>query len=405
LKSNPAVKKAIFIGTLCSVSYLAVYIARNVLGVVSPQMIENGFTNEYIGRLSSAFFIFYAFGQLINGAIGDKIKARYMLSLGLLFAGVTNILFSRTAVSYPEAAVFIYALTGFSLSMIYGPMTKVVAENNDPIYATRTSLGYTFASFIGSPLAGIIAAFLLWKSVFMVSSVILFIMAIAVFVFFLYFEKIGYIKYNQYKTQKSAGGGIKVLIQHHIIKFSLISILTGVIRTTVVFWLPTYIAQYLGFSSQQSAGIYTAATFVISLSAFAAIFVYEKLHRDMNRTILIMFSLSTVFFALVYLVKFPVLNIIFIVLAVFTSNCSASMLWSRYCPSLRDTGMVSGVTGFLDFLSYMSASISSIIFANSVETIGWGNLILVWTALMAIGIIVSLPYSNFAQHSKAHKPN
>ena len=34
----------------------------------------------------------YAIGQLINGIIGDKIKAKYMIGLGLIFAGVIRIL-------------------------------------------------------------------------------------------------------------------------------------------------------------------------------------------------------------------------------------------------------------------------------------------------------------------------
>jgi sugar phosphate permease len=68
------------------------------------------------------------------------------------------------------------------------------------------------------------------------------------------------------------------------------------------------------------------------------------------------------------------------------------MLWSRYCPSLRDTGMVSSATGFLDFMSYMAASVSSSVFANAVAGIGWGSLILVWAGLMGIGVIISLPY-------------
>ena len=33
---KPEAKKAIYIGTLCSVSYLAVYFARNILGAVTP---------------------------------------------------------------------------------------------------------------------------------------------------------------------------------------------------------------------------------------------------------------------------------------------------------------------------------------------------------------------------------
>ena len=109
----------------------------------------------------------------------------------------------------------------------------------------------------------------------------------------------------------------------------------------------------------------------------------------MDKTILIMFVTASLFFILLYLIKQPVLNIVFMVIAIMASNGAATMLWSRYCPSLRDTGMVSSATGFLDFMSYMAAAISSKIFANAVSSIGWGNLIIVWFALMVAGVAVS----------------
>ena len=125
MKLKLSAKKAIMIGSMCSLSYLAVYVARNVLGAVSPQMIEQGaYSTEAIGMLSSLYFITYAVGQLINGAIGDKIKAKYMISFGLILAGVCNYLFSVV----PAQSIFssaVYALSGFALSMIYAPMTKV----------------------------------------------------------------------------------------------------------------------------------------------------------------------------------------------------------------------------------------------------------------------------------------
>ena len=86
------------------------------------------------------------------------------------------------------------------------------------------------------------------------------------------------------------------------------------------------------------------------------------------------------------------LNIVFIVLAIMSSNAAATMLWSRYCPSLRDTGLVSSATGFLDFLSYSAAALANITFADAIHTIGWGNLILVWLGLVTLGVIVALPY-------------
>lgn len=78
--------------------YLAVYFARNILSTVTPQMIGSGLFDENgIGALPSVFFITCAVGQLINGLIGDRVKAKYMICLGLVPSGVCNLAFSLFA--------------------------------------------------------------------------------------------------------------------------------------------------------------------------------------------------------------------------------------------------------------------------------------------------------------------
>ncbi|MBE6646207.1 MAG: MFS transporter [Ruminococcaceae bacterium] len=394
MKLSRNAKNAFMLGALCSVAYFAVYIARNILGAVTPQMITQGYTEEYIGSISSLYFVFYAVGQLINGAIGDKIKARWMISMGLLGAGITNLTFSLIVHITPAAAMIAYAVTGFFLSMIYGPMTKVVSENTEHIHAVRCSVGYTFASLFGSPAAGLLASFLAWQSVFAVSSAALFGMSAITFIIFLVFEKRGIVKYGQIKTEKKGAQNVKVLFKHHIVKFSFVAILTGVVRTSVVFWLPTYLAQHLKFSDTEAASIFTAATLIISLTAIIAVFVYERLGHNVNLALLLMFSSAVIFFVLTYFVSLPILNIVFIILAIMSSNSASSMLWSVYCPSLKSTGIVSSATGFLDFLSYMAAAAANLVFANAATTIGWGNLILVWMGLMVVGVIISLPFDS-----------
>ena len=395
LGKREKVRNAVLIGGLCSISYLAVYFARNILGAVTPQILEEGvFSTEFMGTVSSVYFICYAVGQLINGVIGDKVKAKYMISFGLLLAGICNFAFVRLT-AYPTAVCVAYGMTGFFLAMIYGPMTKVVAENTEPLYATRCSLGYTFASFLGSPLAGAIAAVLAWQKAFDISSVSLIVMGVLCFAAFLLLEKKGIVKYGQYVPVKEKGSGIQVLIRHKIIKFTLVSILTGVIRTSVVFWMPTYLSQYLGYSVEQSAFIYTVVTLIISFATFFAIAVYEALGRNMELTVLLFFILSVLGFLGVYLITQPTLNIILMIIAILAADSASAIMWSRYCPSLRDTGMVSSATGFLDFVSYIAAAVASSVFANAVEGIGWRMLILVWFALMAAGVIVSLPYRKF----------
>ena len=165
-KLSPSATTAILLGTICSVCYLAVYFARNILSTVTPQMIESGLFDEIrIGDLSSVFFLTYAIGQLINGLIGDKIKAKYMICLGLVLAGTCNRAFSLFSANW-TAAYIAYALTGFFLSMIYAPMSKLVTENTEPLHAVRCSIAYGFASYFGSPVAGVAAALVSWQGAF-----------------------------------------------------------------------------------------------------------------------------------------------------------------------------------------------------------------------------------------------
>lgn len=388
------------IGCLCAISYLAVYVAKNILSAVSPQMIESGmFSQEFIGTLSSIYFVTYAVGQLINGRIGDKLKGKYMISLGLGFAGICYILFRFFSYSLITAYIT-YGLTGFFLSMIYGPMAKIVSENTDPFYTARCTLGYTFASFLGSPMAGILASVFIWEDVLTIGSCVLLFMGILCYIIFSLFEKKGYIEYGKYQAIAENGFDIKILLQHHIVKFTLIAIITGVVRTTIVFWLPTYLSQHLSFPAETSAMIFTVATFIISATAFIAVFLYERLGRNMDLTILIAFISASVCFLVVYLCKQSTVNIVFLILGIMSSNSASTMIWSRYCPSLRDTGMVSSVTGYLDFISYIAAAVASTLFANAVSQIGWGNLILVWLGLMIAGILLALPKRQAASKSQ-----
>ncbi len=391
MKIRQNTKIALYIGTLCSVAYFIVYVARNALSAATPQMLAAGYTEAYIGSASSLFFMFYAVGQLINGWIGDRIKAKWMITGGLVFAAIASVVFPYLETQL-TLAMLLYALSGFFLSMIYAPMTKFIAENTEPIHAERCTVGLAFASFFGSPAAGILATLFIWESVFVVSSLAMIVMAVMTVLCFTVFERRGMVHYAARVRGEKSKGSVKELFSRQIVKYSLVSILTGIIRTSVVFWLPTYIVQYLHFSETQGTAIFTVCSLVISLTTFIAMFIYGRLGRDMDKTVLIMFIATAAFFLLTYFVMHPIFNIAFIVLAIMAANGAATILWSVYCLRLRDTGLVSSVTGYLDFLSYMAAAIANIIFANAVTAIGWGNLLLVWVGLGGLGIIIGLPF-------------
>jgi OPA family glycerol-3-phosphate transporter-like MFS transporter len=353
-----------------------------------------GYDLAYTGGIAFFFFMCYGIGQLINGFAGDKFNPKWMICIGLFGSGITNIIFTLVIAS-PIAANATYGMTGIFLSMIYGPMTKIVAENTEPLYATRCSLGYTFSSLLATPSAQIFAMFLIWESVFGVSSALLILMSFLAFVFFSAFEKRGVITYGQYKAEeKGIGGGVSALIKRGIIKMAIISIITGVIRTSLLTLMKQYFIDYLGFDSTSAGGVAATAAIIISLTAFISIFVYEKIGYKMNITMFLFFILSVIFFILTYFVTARIPNIIFFVLAIMSSIAAANMIFSRYSPSLRDTGMVSTATGFLDFLSYMSAAVASAVFGSFAEFGRWTDILIICIVLMLIGVVLCIPRKN-----------
>lgn len=390
MKMSEQGKKALTMGSVCAIAYCAVYICRNILSALSPQLKESGVFNEdQLGTMSSVFFVVYALGQLINGMIGDKIKGKYMVSLGLVLGSLCVISLAVIA-GKPWVSYAVYGAMGFFLAMVYAPLTKLLSENNEPVYATRCVVGLAIGCDLGAPLAGLLGTALVWQGAFATSGGMLLAMGVIFFLLFTVYEKRGMVRYGQFKPAKEKGGSVKILLRRQILKWTFISMLTGVVRTAVLFWLPSYISQYLGFPKEQATLLFSAASAVLMVCSFLAVFIYSRLKNDLNVSVFVCFTGAAVCFLMAYLIRQPVVNLVFMVLAMVSSNCAACLMWNHYCPSLRDTGMVSSATGFLDFASYMAAAVSSKLFANAVGTIGWGNLILVWVGLMCSGVVAAL---------------
>jgi sugar phosphate permease len=235
-----------------------------------------------------------------------------------------------------------------------------------------------------------VAVLVAWRIAFQVSAGSLLLMGTMCLISFTLMEKKGIIHSGHIIRAKAKGGKIKVLLERQILKFTVIAIITGVVRTAVVFWLPTYLKQHLQFSTDNATMLFTLCTSILSVTSFITVFTYEALKRNMNLAILIYFSVSASAFVLLLFVTNPILNIVVMLFAIMACQCADSLMWSRYCPSLYDTGLTSTATGYLDFLSYMAAATASSIFPRAKDYIGWEGLILVWCSLMIVGVLISL---------------
>lgn len=380
-------QKAWRIGSLCIATYLASYVTRNILSVSTPEMIKEAFfTKEYTGLLSSICFIFYAAGQLINGFIGDRVHPKYMIIMGLGISSVSTFvipIFDNRILHFTA-----FALIGFGLSMLRGPLMKVISENTAATHARMICTLFSMAGFAGPLIASILSIFFKWRAVFTATGVISVIITVLAVAAITTLEKRGEIKFVP-KYDKGIAGILNVFKLEDFIFYMLISSIGEIAGSSITFWIPTYTTEHLGFSNDAASTIYSVVSFSTLFTPFITLLIYEKLIRNGIKLALVMYVISAVFFIAVRFTAAPVLNVSMLIIAKVAAAAASSIVWSAYIPGLARSGKVSSANGVIDAAGYAMASLANVLFSTFVGRLGWGGIVNMWYIIMLIGAAVS----------------
>lgn len=380
-------QKAWRIGSLCIATYLASYVTRNILSVSTPEMIKEAFfTKEYTGLLSSICFIFYAAGQLINGFIGDRVHPKYMIIMGLGISSVSTFvipIFDNRILHFTA-----FALIGFGLSMLRGPLMKVISENTAATHARMICTLFSMAGFAGPLIASILSIFFKWRAVFTATGVISVIITVLAVAAITTLEKRGEIRFVP-KYDKGIAGILNVFKLEDFIFYMLISAIGEIAGSSITFWIPTYTTEHLGFSNDAASTIYSVVSFSTLFTPFITLLIYEKLIRNGIKLALVMYVISAVFFIAVRFTAAPVLNVSMLIIAKVAAAAASSIVWSAYIPGLARSGKVSSANGVIDAAGYAMASLANVLFSTFVGRLGWGGIVNMWYIIMLIGAAVS----------------
>ena len=131
-------------------------------------------------------------------------------------------------------------------------------------------------------------------------------------------------------------------------------------------------------------------SFIKSITPFITLILFNVFKEKDIKMIRFSFVFSTLFFVGMRFINVPYLNILCLLLAQMSIGTASSLLWSIYIPSQRESGMVSTINGVLDFSGYLFASVANIIFAHTVNGLGWSGIITMWTCMSAVGIVVAI---------------
>ncbi|MBR6509351.1 MAG: MFS transporter [Clostridia bacterium] len=385
-KMNKEIKSSAEIGSICIFTYLVSYLSRNITSVVTPTLIEEKiYIKAELGLFTTVYFAVYAIGQLLNGVLGDRIRSKNMILAGCLISGGGMLMFPIW--NNPILNIASFAMLGFGLSMLRGPLMKIIAENMKPTVAETVCVLFSVASFAGPLLASLLVIVFKWQWVFYVTAIFALVMGIGSFFYFSVLERKGIITFKSKK--ENIFKGLKNLFSiPNFVFFLLVAAIVEIATSSITFWIPTYMSEYLKLSQKMSAGVFSIISLLNLVAPFVCIFIYHRFLKDYIKLEALMFALSALFFLLLIFTKgIPVLNILLFALAKITTGCASTVLWSIYIPSLAKYGSVSTGNGVYDFSGYAAAAMLNAFFASFSN---WNGVIISWVLIMLVGLIGSV---------------
>ena len=386
-QASIAFKNALWLGFVGIFSYLASYYIRQLLSVATPEMLATGeYTETFLGLLASVYFWVYAMGQFVNGQIGDKINPKYMVSIGLTVAATAITFFPLVPFQWMQVACF--ALMGIGLSMLRGPIMKMVSENLEKRYSRVVCAILSAISFVGPIVASTLAILFRWNMMFIVAGLSTYGIAAIAFVSLTILERK---KLYSFHSNKKAGFGgyLQLFKLEHFPFFLLVGGIVEISASAITFWIPTYLSDALHFDNVVRNVLFSAMTSVVCLGPFFALFAFKLLGGRDILLIRIGFLLAALSFIGMIVIPNSYAKIVCLAAArFFTASCSA-VLWSIYIPGMAKTGKVSSLNGVINCTGYLSAAIANTVF-SLLAGLSWTTIILIWCGIVSVGFLAAL---------------
>ena len=159
----------------CWLVYACSYVARGNFSFARSLMIEGAVIGAGLaGTISAVYFICYAVGQLVNGALADRLSPFLMVSLGLGVVAVSNAAMTMSR----SASLFcvLWGLNGFGQSMLWSPVFFIISNalNHKVKFFAVTVI--SLCTPAGKTASGLLSGLALrggrWESVFYMASIV-----------------------------------------------------------------------------------------------------------------------------------------------------------------------------------------------------------------------------------------
>lgn len=388
--------KNVLFCSMCCLVYFSSYVTRiNYVAAISEIIVSLGITKSLASMAVTGSFITYGIGQVFSGIIGDRVKPRTMIFVGLLITSICNIIMATLSNVY--AMTVVWCINGLAQSMLWPPLTRIMSENLSPSGYEKTCVAVSASASVATISIYLIVPLFItfsgWRVIFMSSA----IWGIAVGFLWL-FSINALIPTDQTVTEEIVLKPNASSMNHStkIFSFGLVSIfaialLQGVLRDGITTWMPSYLNDVYHFGTSISI-LSTAILPVFSIvSVYVASYIHKLLKNELKANAFIWIVAFVCSFVLILVFATKIIPS-FIMMVIITASMHGInlMLVSVYPSRYKKIGRVSTISGIINAFTYAGSAIASYGIAALSDAFGWKITIITWCIIAFFGTILSI---------------
>jgi len=380
------------------ITYASFYLLRVNISIAMPSiMTEFGLTKTNMGVVLTSLFFAYAVGQFINGQLGDKLNSRRIITIGLITSAILNIIFGLTAGAIVLMSV-LWGLNGYFQSMGWGPTVKAQAnwfpKKIRGKISGRLGTSYIIGGALSWFLAGTIVKYFNWRFTFFIPAAICIVLAIHWYIRARNApEEVGLpsleeqeqgIERSEIKRDEHIGfkETLKITLLNPYVWFAGLALFgLNIVRYGFMSWAPTYMFEEQGATISIAA--YKAIAFPVAggLGAIFAGWASDKLFKNRRAPVAFFMLLILALFCYLYRIvpgENWVISLVILLFIGFFTFGPHVLIVAALPVDLGSRKAASSVTGFIDAMGYVGASLTGVGTGYLIDNYSWNAAFWFW---------------------------
>ncbi|MBA7496113.1 Membrane sensor protein UhpC [subsurface metagenome] len=396
------------------ITYIIYYIGRNNYAIAKPFIMDEfgAYSATLMGLVSTAFLLAYAFGQFVNGFLGDKVGARRFITLGLIVSSALNLLMG-VAFDFIWVVFLFWGLNGYFQAMGWGPSVKTIANWQPPDERGKWSSRLATSYLLGGVVSWVIAILITdtfsldWRLTFIIPGIIMFFMAIHFYIRSrnapeevglptLEEECDGKIVMGECRPDEFVGFKytLNTVIKTKTVLFAAFGLFClNMVRYGLTDWLPYLLSPEI--TGAEYFGTWKSIFYPIggTIGVIIAAWVSDKYLKKRRMPVVCALFIGLAFTLFLYTLL-PPLDLVFgipvLMLIGFLNFGPHALLVSTIPMEFGTRKASSAATGFIDGVGYIGAAITTFTSGALIDAAGSGAAFALWIIVALVGGIVLL---------------